>query len=237
VRILFVITNNYAFLLVGLIFLFLLIPSLRMFPELRGDTLFMRVAILLGFSAMMQIGIWSLQKRKRIFRLGMGLSTMSLMLAVVAYFHRSRTADVSESLVVLLFSIVSAFVTARDVFKGNRIDRNMLYGAVCVYLLIGLIWAILYKLVIEFWPPGFTGLEVDGGTIDFDNLLYFSFVTLASLGYGDITPVAPLARTLAYFEVVTGQFYIAIMVAGLVSNYLEERREAAEAAEEAESQD
>ncbi|MGR9037551.1 MAG: ion channel, partial [Gammaproteobacteria bacterium] len=62
------------------------------------------------------------------------------------------------------------------------------------------------------------------GKAPMDTLLYFSFVTLASLGYGDITPLAPLARTLAYLEAIGGQLYIAIMLAGLVGLFLNGRR-------------
>ena len=63
-------------------------------------------------------------------------------------------------------------------------------------------------------------MEEIQGSVPFDNLLYYSFVTLASLGYGDITPMFPLARTFAYMEAIVGQLYIAIMLAGLVALYM-----------------
>jgi hypothetical protein len=89
---------------------------------------------------------------------------------------------------------------------------------------MGLIWAILYGLIFQFLPGSFNGIQGIDGKAPMDTLLYYSFVTLASLGYGDITPVAPLARTLAYLEVVGGQLYIAIMLAGLVGLFLKDRR-------------
>jgi hypothetical protein len=82
----------------------------------------------------------------------------------------------------------------------------------------------LYGLIFQFLPGSFNGIAGVDGKAPMDTLLYYSFITLASLGYGDITPVAPLARTLAYLEVVGGQFYIAIMLAGLVGLFLHERR-------------
>ena len=130
---------------------------------------------------------------------------------------------IAGSLAILAFSIMSGFIAARHVFSGTRIDRNMLYGAMCVYLLMGMVWAIVYTLIFEFWPTAFHGMETPSGLATFDDFLYFSFVTLASLGYGDITPAAPVARTLAYLEVIAGQFYIAIMVAGLVALYMQDR--------------
>jgi voltage-gated potassium channel len=94
----------------------------------------------------------------------------------------------------------------------------------CVYLLMGLIWAILYGLIFQFWPGAFNGMEGVNGKVSMDTLLYYSFVTLAGLGYGDITPIVPLARTLAYFEVISGQLYIAVLLAGLVGLFLNDRR-------------
>jgi hypothetical protein len=72
-----------------------------------------------------------------------------------------------------------------------------------------------------FWPQGaFQGLAFDGKSSQFDNILYFSFVTLTTAGYGDITPLNPLLRTVAYFEMITGQFYMAILVSGLVAHFI-----------------
>jgi len=214
-------THNYAFLLAGLLILFMLIPSLRTLADSEGDSLFMRASVEIGFSLMMLVSIRSLRQKKRIFRLGIFLTGLSLLCSVVAYFQRSRAVEISDALVTLAFCLISGYGAARDVFSDTRLDRNVFYGAVCVYLLTGLAWAILYKLIADVRPLAFNGLGEGGG---FDDLLYFSFVTLASLGYGDITPAAPLARTLAYLEVIAGQFYLAIMVAGLVGLYMMKRQ-------------
>ncbi len=89
-------------------------------------------------------------------------------------------------------------------------------GAVCVYLLMGLIWALLYLLIAQTIPGAFSGLEQLNWYENFSAVAYYSFVTLTTLGYGDITPVAPLARFLAYMEAVAGVFYMAILVASLI---------------------
>ncbi len=217
------ITDNYVFLLSGLLFLFFLIPILHMVVVSDSNVGLMRVLVQSGFSGMMLLGVWSLNQEKRFFRIGLVLGVLSIAFAVLEVFHQSLALYVGESVMVLLFCVISGFTAARHVFSGTRIDRNMLYGAMCVYLLMGLVWAIVYTTIFDFWPTSFNGMETPGSPAVFDDFLYFSFVTLTSLGYGDISPVAPLARTFAYLEVIAGQFYIAIMVAGLVGLYMKDR--------------
>jgi len=215
--------DNYAFLLSGLLLLFLFIPILHSFPGLAEDSFVMRVGLPAGYSGLMLLGVWSLQEENRLFRLGMALAVLSVVFSVSAIIYSNLVFRLCLNLTVLSFSAISAVIVVRHVFGGATVDRNLLFGAMCVYLLIGLIWAILYGLIVQFWPGSFNGLANPGGTVTMDNLLYYSFVTLAGLGYGDITPLAPLARTLAYMEVIAGQLYIAIMLAGLVGIFLNER--------------
>jgi len=219
----FFLTDNYAFLLAGLLFFFLLVPVLHTLVLQNRNIGLMRVCVQSGFSAMMLIGVWSLIRERRVFQAGLGLAGLSVAFAVLELFHRSPLLAVGQSVVVLVFCVISGYIAARHVFSGTRVDRNMLFGAMCVYLLMGLAWAIAYTLIFEFWPASFNGLANPDNPAVFDDFLYFSFVTLASLGYGDISPAAPMARTLAYLEVIAGQFYIAIMVAGLVGLYMKDR--------------
>ena len=85
------------------------------------------------------------------------------------------------------------------------------------FFLIGIVWALLYSIVGTLDPQAFSH---SGDTIDlFDSIFYFSFTTLTTLGYGDITPISDLARTLANLEAVVGTMYPAIYIARLVSLY------------------
>jgi len=216
--------GNYAFLLSGLLSLFLLMPLLRTFPALATNALLMRATLQVGYSALMLLGIWGLPQRSYLFKFGLALALLTVTFTAIDIFFDSIVIELCLNAVVLLFSIGSAVIAAQHVFGANKIDRNLLFGTMCVYLLMGLIWAILYGLIFQFLPGSFNGIQGIDGKAPMDTLLYFSFITLASLGYGDITPVAPLARTLAYLEVVGGQLYIAIMLAGLVGLFLNERR-------------
>ena len=117
----------------------------------------------------------------------------------------------------VLCCVVLALVLRRGSITARRIQ-----GAIAVYLLLGFIWAQAYELVALWHPGSFTG-TVDGrGSLPWT---YYSFVTLTTMGYGDIMPVHPLARAAAVLEALTGQLYLAIMLARLVSLELQSRRD------------
>jgi Ion channel len=105
----------------------------------------------------------------------------------------------------------------RFIVRAPRVDAEVLAAGVATYLVIGLVWAMLY-LLIGFLEPNAYQLAV-GKALDPFNALYFSFVTLTTIGYGDISPVAPIARMLAMLEAVTGVLFPAVLIARLVSMY------------------
>jgi len=116
---------------------------------------------------------------------------------------------------MVLCCVVLALALRRGPITARRIQ-----GAIAVYLLLGFIWAHAYELV-ALWHPGAFAGAVDGSL----PWTYYSFVTLTTVGYGDITPVHPLARAVAVLEALTGQLYLAIMLARLVSLELQSRRD------------
>jgi hypothetical protein len=107
------------------------------------------------------------------------------------------------------------------VVRRGPVTRQRIEGAIAVYVLLGLTWAQAYELVALLDPGAFAG-AVGGQTSP--SWVYYSFVTLTTMGYGDITPLNPVARSLAILEALTGQLYLAILVARLVSLELHSRR-------------
>jgi len=104
---------------------------------------------------------------------------------------------------------------------GKRVSGDAIFGAVCGYLLLGIIWSLLYSAAETASPgsfrlPATRGSDAVAARPNRGTLGYYSFVTLATVGYGDVTPITPLARTLAWMEAIAGQFYLAVLVAGLV---------------------
>ena len=213
--------TNFFYLLVALLFLLLSIPIT---DDLRGISTPVAKAVV--FSVMLLIGIWSLRGSGRFFSIGLAFVVAGFVLNIVAINSHITFFEYTAILAVMGFLLVTITFTLRQVVVGTEINANRLVGAICVYLMLGVIWALAYSLV-ELAAPGSFGGVAAGQDAGWDSeWLYFSFVTLTTLGYGDILPLSELARALAYMEAVTGQFYVAILVAGLVSAYISDRQSA-----------
>jgi Ion channel len=118
------------------------------------------------------------------------------------------------------------WVIAHAVFGGGRVTFHRVQGALVLYLNFALFFYVLYRLVATLVPNVFSGLPPSGTEHGSGAaLLYFSFTTLTTAGFGDITPLHPLARSLANLEAVIGQLFPATLLARLVSLELEHRRE------------
>jgi hypothetical protein len=117
-----------------------------------------------------------------------------------------------------------AYVVARAVFAPGRVTYHRINGAVLLYLTIGQIFVGLYGMIDLLLPSPFAGLNFKEGPKLLSDLIYFSFTTLTTVGYGDITPVHPLARSLSNLEAIVGQLYPATLLARLVTLELEDRR-------------
>ena len=120
----------------------------------------------------------------------------------------------------------------KDLADGSRISSEKVYGAVCAYLLIGFLFASVYGFLALVDPDAFSvsaALEAElagrGEHQGFGIFTYFSFVTMSTLGYGDISPVSSTACTIAWIQAVLGQLYLAIMIAGLVGTHIASKRD------------
>jgi hypothetical protein len=110
------------------------------------------------------------------------------------------------------------------VLRSHTVTAELILGAVNVYLMIGIGFAFIYGLIEILQPGSFTGLEELASTPDrVLYFLYFSFITMSTLGYGDISPLTPHGMTATYIEAIFGQLYLAILVARLVSMYINNR--------------
>ena len=125
---------------------------------------------------------------------------------------------------ILTLSALS-WVVSLAVYAPGRITLRRLQGAGVLYLNFAMIFAAAFSLIWELNPAGFASLVAPTGDArEFATMIYFSFTTLTTTGYGDIVPVDPFARSLANLESVLGQFFLAITVARLVTQELADRR-------------
>jgi hypothetical protein len=129
-----------------------------------------------------------------------------------------------EAGATLAMNVLLIFVIAGAVFAPGRITYHRVNGAVLLYLTIGLTFVALFTFVGLAAPNAFKGLSIENSPEVASNLIYFSFVTLTTIGYGDITPVHPAARSLCNLEAIIGQLYPATLLARLVTLELEDRR-------------
>lgn len=125
----------------------------------------------------------------------------------------------------LLALAVLTYVVAHAVFAPGRVTMHRVQGAVVLYLNFALIFAVLYRVVITVLPNAFSGMPQPGAEASGATLLYFSFTTLTTTGFGDIAPLHPIARDIANLESVIGQLYPATLLARLVSLEVEHRRQ------------
>ena len=129
---------------------------------------------------------------------------------------------VISSVLTILFLGYIMFHLARSLVRASRVTRDMIFASICLYFMLGLSWAFIYA-AIELGAPGSFSLPVDAAATArslLSDLSYFSYVTISTLGYGDIAPVSRVARSWATLEAIIGQFYLAIVVARLVSLHI-----------------
>ena len=133
----------------------------------------------------------------------------------------ARLLSISDLAWVALGSIAAAG-TLRFALTGKRVTSEHVYAGLSVYLLLGHFFGMLYWTVEQISPASFAagGVAPSPGGFALQDGIYFSFVTLATLGYGDIVPVGGAARGLSVFEAVAGQLYVAVLIARLVGSYL-----------------
>jgi len=146
----------------------------------------------------------------------------ALSMLCTALFLRRRGGDAAldvcfEAAGWLLIGLVIIWVVSRAVFGPGRITYHRVIGAVLLYLTLGVVFVALFTLVGALAPGSFSGLTVADRVSLPADLVYFSFATLTTVGYGDIVPVHPFARSLSNLEAILGQLYPATLLARMVS--------------------
>lgn len=207
--------TNFSYLLVALLAFLIFVPLTDDFVV--GSPPVIRALL---FSTILIIGVWSLRGSGHLFSIGMLLVAAGVVFSVVTAQSNSTVFQYLSLGALIGFLLVAIGHSFKQVAFGTDLSMNRVVGAICVYLLLGVIWALSYS-VLELSAPGsFTGFEPQPGRGWDSEWLYFSFVTMTTLGYGDLLPISATARAMAYMQAVFGQFYIAILVAGLVGAYI-----------------
>ena len=203
--------NNFIYLVISLVVLLLAGALVDQFPSTLGQHIFQAASVVT--LAMSTFGFRSTQLR---LQTGVGFTLSVLIIVVLSVLLDATGMSSLHLFVLILFYVWATWLAAKQVLFSGPIDGNKIVGAICIYLLMGLIWALLYLFIAQTIPEAFNGLEQMVWYDNFADVAYFSFVTLTTLGYGDISPIVPIARFLVYMEAIVGVFYMAILVASLI---------------------
>jgi hypothetical protein len=154
------------------------------------------------------------------------ITTVTLAIAMIGLGYAStiREGDYLEFvayMVAVLFFLDMIYLISRALLvEQTRVTGDTLWAAINIYLLFGMMFAFLYSAVLALHPGAFAGGILENDSLDItQSMVYYSFVTMTTLGYGDITPKIQVAATLAYVQALIGQLYVAILIARLVSMY------------------
>jgi hypothetical protein len=168
-------------------------------------------------SAILVSGVAAASDRSKVF---MWIALVVLVAVVVrwmGWLSPNGPGLATRDAIGILALLLLGAVMGKEVFGTGAVTRNRIGGAVALYMLVGLIWADAYQLIYTIVPGSFAGISAHDGSVDRSTWVYYSFITLTTIGYGDITPVARAARSLANLEGLIGQLYPAIVLARLVS--------------------
>ena len=185
---------------------------------------FARMLLWLSGSLVLASGVLVVSGRRLLTILGgiLGgvtfLATVAYLISPIPMFAALRSAF------QLLFLGLLNGVIMRRVIREGAVNRHRIQGSILVYLILGLMWSQAYQLLETLQPGSFSIPTPVPDSEDLGpKLTYFSFVSLTTMGYGDITPLLPFARTLAMLEALTGQLFPTILIARLVAMEIQAR--------------
>jgi len=192
-----------------------LVVMLVAYPYAGGGGALGIAAVLIPIASVFALGA---RHRHRLILFALGLVTVAGIIQEATGAGILPLVPV-EITALLLFAYTTIFVLGR-VLKSPRVTGDTLCGAIAVYLMIGLTWSLAYVLLEHLHPGSYRLAAAGMQRADGKDLLYFSYVTLATLGYGDVVPVTDGARSLAVLEGLCGTVYMAILVARLIGLHL-----------------
>jgi len=184
-----------------------------------------RTIIDLAISVVFLTAIYVISSSRKHFIIGLVLMVPTFILIWGVKLYYVQSLEYISLIGSAVFFCYVTWLILVDIFKTDLVTIDIIAGGISVYLFFGNICGLVYALIGRIDPTAFSIPELTASYLG-DNIsevssaMYFSFVTLTTLGYGDITPISPFARTLAYLEAATGQFYLTILIASLVGIHI-----------------
>lgn len=207
-----VMENRYNHLLGILIICIFFVPYVEHGERLPGFHL-----ITLAFFILLVLCLRTAISNKRLFWLFAGIGVAASLLQVVSLWIPSSNVQftffATKNFVTTLFLVVTVTSLIRYIQRVHKITSNLIVAGICVYLLMGFIYAMIYIFVDHLSPGAISSSRET-------SFLYFSFATLTTVGYGDVVPANRFVMALASFEAITGQVYLTVFIARLIGLHL-----------------
>ncbi len=213
-----IIIGRFGFLLISILIMLILRPFVEGYIGLQALLAIFMSAIVISV-------LYAVSEQKRVLMIALAIAIPTLIIKWSSYFVNISAIHLASDVIGVVFTVYATIIILSYVFSEKKISADVIFAAISGYFLIGLMWAFIFS-ALEFLIPGsFQGPQVEASRLS--HAYYYSFTTLTTLGYGDITPVSAPARSFSVLEAITGQLYIAILIAGLVgikiSQSLEQR--------------
>ncbi len=217
-------------ILLGTLVLFLLaMPVIDLLGQGLRAANFVAAAFLV---AMLLSAVFAVSQSWRTAIAALALAVPAIVLRLLNLWFDQDRIMVGEHILEILFMGYVVFVLLGHLFSANRVSFNTICASLCAYLLLGVLWAMVYSTLDIVQPKSFAfplTAESATGMMRFSDEksvfpIYFSFVTMTTLGYGDIVPTSPIARMLAAMEALMGQLYLTVLVARLVGTHISQSR-------------
>lgn len=195
------------------ILLCILVVHIFIIIPLGQKTILKETIFLIFYASLLAAGMFLLIKNAGL-RIFLIIVLIILILLGSDFFFKSIKLGILDDCIAVVYCIMLGWVVLLRTFSDGPVTIHRIQGAVVVYLLISLVFAMLYNSVyLLYGETAFKGLAAS----DRKEFMYFSLTTLTTVGYGDISPAIPLNRSLANLEALVGQLYPAILIARLVS--------------------
>lgn len=205
------------------------ILALLVFQPFVPDTALREAVVTLIVTGVLISGVYAISdEKKRHIVSSIILAVPAITISGLHYFSKDPNLLTISYFLKIIFFLYILGVSLKHIMMLEKVDDDTILGAICAYLLFGILWAHIFSLIEHMNPGSFNGLAQDYShpefaTNAFRDFIYHSFVTLTTLGNGDITPVSMLARTFAVLEALVGQIYLTVIVARFIGLYIKNK--------------
>jgi len=188
------------------------------FSEIFFHKVITQILYLINIAA----GVILIYKNRKLMLFFMALLAIVILINILLYFVKTEIENYEfiRLAIYFVFYLIVTYELMKQVWQATVISKNVIIGVMCGYFCLGLIGLFMFIAIEMLHPSSFNGIGGGESGIDQESLLYFSYVTLLSIGYGEITPLTLLARKASLLTGFLGQFYLVILTAVIVGKYI-----------------